>query len=108
MPDNGIIYPFKFNPEQAIDSQTYNWLMCIWFAMLSLSAAVLFFADKCRLFFHAVFISVAAEFVEYLYRYNKSWASIFSYPVTVATIRFVVLFGILLYYLYLVIKKWRT
>jgi hypothetical protein len=73
--------------------------------MLCLSFAVLLFATQYRLFFHAVLISVAAEFAEYYFRYNTHWAEVFGYPVTVATLRFVVLFGIMIYYLYPIIKK---
>lgn len=105
LPDEGIIYPFKYNPTQEIDSQTYNWLMCIWFLIMVLSGVILFFVNHGRLYYHAVFISVVAEFAEYYYRYNLKWGVIFGLPITVATIRYVLLSGIILYYLYIVIKN---
>lgn len=106
LPDRGIIHPFPLNPEQAINSQTYIWVATIYAAFLMFTWVVyrLTKDSQARAFFDAVFIIQALQFGEYFLNYNATWAEIYGLPVTIATLRFPVLFCFVVY----TFIKWKT
>lgn len=92
LPDRGIINPFPLNQDQAINSQTYVWVATVYTALLMLTWVMFRMSVTAREFFNAAFILQACQFVEYFVNYNATWFEISGIPITVATLRFPILF----------------
>lgn len=91
LPDQGLIKPFPLS-EQEIYFRTYIWIATVYLAFMIFISAMWTLSDKAKDFFQVSFIFQACEFVEYFCNYNGTWFNIGFYPITVATIRFPVLF----------------
>lgn len=103
LPNRGTIYPFLLS-DQAISSQTYVWIATIYAAFLMFTWVIFRLSTQAKEFFNAAFIVQVCQFVEYFVNYNETWFEIFSFPVTVATLRFPILF----YYAIRTFLSWRT
>lgn len=103
LPDRGMIRPFPLS-EQEIQSQTYVWIATIYAAFLILSWVMYRFSDKSREFFNAVFILQALQFVEYFLNYNQTWIEVYGMPMTIATLRFPLLF----FFAVRIFIRWKT
>lgn len=104
LPFSGEIQPYPLS-EQIIDARSYIWIGTIYAAFLILTWAMFRASDsRTHDFFHAAFILQALQFVEYWINYNETWTKILGYPVTIATLRFPLLF----FFAVRTFFKWKT
>jgi hypothetical protein len=104
LPDRGTINPFPLNQGQAINSQTYVWVATIYAAQLMFTWVMFRMSTSTREFFNAAFILQACQFVEYFANYNATWFDLAGIPITVATLRFPILF----YFGARIFISWKT
>jgi hypothetical protein len=103
LPEGGLIKPFPLS-EQEIHFQTYIWIATVYAAFLMMTWVMYRLSDKAKDFFNAVFILQALQFVEFFLNYNETWVKIGWYPVTIATLRFPLLF----FFAVRTFIKWKT
>lgn len=92
LPDQGLVKPFPLS-DMEIHFQTYIWIATIYCAFLILTWVTCRSSDsRTHDFFNVVFLFQALQFVEYFINYNETWTHVFGLPITIATLRFPVLF----------------
>jgi hypothetical protein len=91
LPDRGLIAPFPFS-EQEIYFRTYVWIAAMYFALFLLTMGMFTLSNQAREFFRAATILQACQFIEYFVNYNETWFEVNGIPITVATLRFPILF----------------
>jgi hypothetical protein len=103
LPDRGLIAPFLLSAQE-IYFRTYVWIAAMYLALFLLTLGMYLLSKQAREFFAAATILQALQFIEYFINYNETWFEVHGFPITVATLRFPILFfyGVRTFY------SWKT
>lgn len=107
-----IFYPYPLAPKQYNYVETF-WSMLCAYAFLSLFSLILWLGIKTnKVFWFCVFALSVSELIEYRLNYNIDWCMVnfglFDVPISITTIRFLVLFLAFIYELKIYGRHDRT